>query len=126
MKFDAANRKTRPTALAGKSPADFSQDEVLREFATSKDGTRIPMNIIRRKKTKLDGGNPVLLYGYGGYGISLTPGFAASRSLWLDQGGVYVVATCAAAGNMARSGTRPATSRTNRTSSTISSPLPNT
>jgi prolyl oligopeptidase len=92
MKFDAANKKTRPTALAGKSPADFSQDEVLREFATSKDGTRIPLNIIRRKKTKLDGGNPVLLYGYGGYSISMTPAFAASRSLWLDHGGVYVVA----------------------------------
>jgi prolyl oligopeptidase len=90
--FDAANKKSRRTALAGKSPADFSKVEVLREFATSKDGTKIPMNIMRRKKTRLDGNNPTLLYGYGGYSISMTPGFSAARSLWLDHGGVYVVA----------------------------------
>ena len=60
-----------PTALAGTSPADFSDMEVVREFATSKDGTKVPLNIIRRKGTKLDGKNPTLLYGYGGYGISL-------------------------------------------------------
>ena len=50
------------------------------------------MNIIRRKGTKLDGRNPTLLYGYGGYGISLSPNFSLARSVWLDQGGVYVVA----------------------------------
>ena len=90
--FDAATKKTRRTALAGKSPADFGNVEVVREFAISKDGTKIPMNIMRRKKTKLDGNNPTLLYGYGGYGINMTPNFSAARSLWLDHGGVYVVA----------------------------------
>jgi prolyl oligopeptidase len=90
--FDAATKRTRRTALAGKSPADFGNVEVVREFAVSKDGARIPMNIMRRKKTKLDGNNPTLLYGYGGYGISLTPEFSAARSLWLDHGGIYVVA----------------------------------
>ncbi len=90
--FDPATKKIRSTGLVGKSPADFSKVEVLREFATSKDGTKIPMNIIRPKKLKLDGENPTLLYGYGGYGISMTPGFAAARSLWLEHGGVYVVA----------------------------------
>jgi prolyl oligopeptidase len=90
--FDAATKKTQRTALVGKSPADFSGVEVVREFATSLDGTKIPMNIMRRKKTKLDGNNPTLLYGYGGYGISLTPDFSAARSLWLEHGGVYVVA----------------------------------
>jgi prolyl oligopeptidase len=82
----------RATALAAKSPADFSKDEVVREFATSQDGTKIPLNILRPKKAKLDGQNPVLLYGYGGYGVNLSPGFSAARSLWLDHGGIYVVA----------------------------------
>jgi prolyl oligopeptidase len=90
--FDAATKKSRRTGLAGSSPADFGDIEVVREFATSRDGTKIPMNILRRKKTKLDGNNPVLLYGYGGYGVSLSPNFAAARILWLEHGGVYVVA----------------------------------
>ena len=71
---------------------DFSGIEVVREFATSKDGIKVPMNIIRRKKTKLDGQNPVLLYGYGGYSINMTPNFSAARSVWLEHGGIYVVA----------------------------------
>jgi prolyl oligopeptidase len=53
----------------------------------------VPLNIIRRKGTKLDGTNPTLLYGYGGYGVNLNPGFLGSRGrIWLDQGGVYVIA----------------------------------
>jgi prolyl oligopeptidase len=78
--------------LVGTSPADFSDMEVVREFATSKDGTKVPMNIIRRTGTKLNGTNPTLLYGYGGYGISLSPSFNIARRVWFDQGGVYVVA----------------------------------
>jgi prolyl oligopeptidase len=50
------------------------------------------LNIIRKKGTKLDGNNPVLLYGYGGYGISMQPGFDFTRRLWFDRGGVWVVA----------------------------------
>ena len=70
---------------------NFDDAEVVRTFATSKDGTRVPLNIIRRKSTKLDGTNPTLLYGYGGYGISEKPFFVGSFArLWLDQGGVYV------------------------------------
>jgi len=92
MAYDPASGKTTETALAGSSPADFSDMEVVREFATSKDGTKIPMNIIRKKGIKLDGNNPTLLYGYGGYGISLAPNFNVARRVWFDQGGVYVVA----------------------------------
>jgi prolyl oligopeptidase len=92
MSFDPATGKSRPTALVGTSPADFSDAEVVREFATSKDGTKIPLNIIRRTGTKLNGSNPTLLYGYGGYGISLSPSFKVAIRVWLDQGGVYVVA----------------------------------
>ena len=92
MAYDPSSGQTKPTALAGTSPADFSDMEVVREFTTSKDGTRIPMNIIRRKGIKLDGSNPTLLYAYGGYGISLSPSFSVGRRIWFDQGGVYVVA----------------------------------
>lgn len=65
----------------------------MRGFGVSKDGTRVPINIIRRKGTKLDGSNPTLLYGYGGYGISEQPFFIGSQTrIWLDQGGVYALA----------------------------------
>jgi prolyl oligopeptidase len=69
-----------------------SDIEVTREFATSKGDTEVPLNIVRRKGTKPDGNNPTLLYGYGGYGISMTPSFDFTRRLWFDRGGVYVVA----------------------------------
>ncbi len=82
----------RPTALITTSPVSFEDVEVVREFATSKDGTKVPLNIMRKKGLKLDGNHPTLLYGYGGYGINLTPGFNATRRLWFDAGGVYVIA----------------------------------
>jgi len=89
--FDATTAKATRTALFETSPVKFDDAEVVRDFATSKDGTRVPVNIIRRKDTKLDGSNPTLLYGYGGYGISEKPYFAGSFTrVWLDQGGVYV------------------------------------
>ena len=70
-RFDPATGKATRTALYETSAAKFDDAEVVREFAISKDGTRVPMDIIRRKGTKLDGSNPTLLYGYGGYGINL-------------------------------------------------------
>ena len=92
--FKVAAGKTEPikTALVNNSPVSFADVEVTREFAPSKDGTKIPLNIIRRKGTKLDGSNPTLLYGYGGYSISMSPNFDFTRRLWFDRGGVYVVA----------------------------------
>ena len=90
--YDPATQTKTKTSLFVTSPADFSDCEVVRDFATSKDGTRVPLNIIRRKNTKLDGKNPTLLTGYGGYGISLKPYFRIRRRVWLDAGGVYVVA----------------------------------
>jgi len=65
---------------------------VAREFAVSKDGTRVPVTIVHRKGLKLDGNNPLLLYGYGGYGLSMSPWFSPLLRLWLDYGGVYAVA----------------------------------
>lgn len=92
MRYDASSGAVKATKLAGTSPADFSDMEVVRDFATSKDGTKVPLNIIRHKGTKLNGKNPTLLYGYGGYSISLSPSFNVGRRIWFDQGGVYVVA----------------------------------
>ena len=92
LTYDPASGKATPTALRGTSPADFRDMEVVREFATSKDGTKVPMNIIRHKGTKLNGQNPTLLYAYGGYGISMSPNFSVGRRIWFDQGGIYVVA----------------------------------
>ncbi|HET9761859.1 MAG TPA: prolyl oligopeptidase family serine peptidase, partial [Casimicrobiaceae bacterium] len=65
---------------------------VERDFATSKDGTRVPVTIVHRRDAKRDGGNPALLYGYGGYGITMVPWFSPLLRLWLDYGGVYAVA----------------------------------
>ena len=85
--------KLFPTALFVQSPVDFKDAEVVREFVLSKDGARIPLNIIRRKGSRLDRSHPTLLYGYGGYDISLTPKFLGIVGrLWLDQDGVYAVA----------------------------------
>jgi prolyl oligopeptidase len=80
------------TTLVNTTPVSFADIEVTRELATSKDGTKIPLNIVRKKGTKQDGNNPTLLYGYGGYGISMSPNFDFTRRVWFDRGGVYVVA----------------------------------
>jgi prolyl oligopeptidase len=66
--------------------------EVKQVFATSKDGTRVPLFITARKGLELDGSNPTLLYGYGGFDIPLTPTFSMTWASWLDLGGVYVQA----------------------------------
>ena len=92
LRYDPAAGALVPTALALKSPADFSDVVVKREFAVSRDGTKVPISILMRKGTSLDGKAPLLLYGYGGYGISMKPDFRAFRKLWLEQGGIYAVA----------------------------------
>jgi prolyl oligopeptidase len=80
------------TALVRRSPVDFSDCEIVREWAVSKDGTRVPIDVLRKTGTKLDGTNPTLLYGYGGYGISQRPSYSALRRVWIEQGGVFAVA----------------------------------
>jgi len=71
------------------TPDDYETNQV---FYASKDGTRVPMFITARKGVKLDGKNPTLLYGYGGFDISLTPAFSAGNLVWMEMGGVYVQA----------------------------------
>ena len=93
FRYQATDGKVSPTSLAEKSPMNFEDCDLVRESAASRDGTKIPLTIIRRKGTKLDGSNPTLLYGYGGYGIVLSPTFLSPKTrLWLDHGGVYAVA----------------------------------
>lgn len=92
-RWAAASGASAPTGLAMTSPISFDDTEVVRAFATSKDGTKVPLNIIRRKGLVLNGANPTLLYGYGGYGVSQVPRFAGPTTrLWLDGGGVWVIA----------------------------------
>ncbi len=71
------------------NPADY---ETRQQFFTSKDGTKVPMFIVSKKGLKMDGSNPTYLYGYGGFNISMTPGFSPANLAWMEMGGVYVVA----------------------------------
>jgi prolyl oligopeptidase len=91
-RYDPATGTSIKTDLSEVSPADFRDAEVVRELATSRDGTRVPMHVVRRKDIKLDGKNPTLLLGYGGFGENELPTFELSRRVWLDHGGVYAVA----------------------------------
>jgi prolyl oligopeptidase len=91
-RFDSGTEKVARTALRYKAATDYSDVQVVREFATSKDGTKVPLNIISRKGTRLDGNNPTVLYGYGGFDISLTPVFSVRLRPLLDHGFVYVIA----------------------------------
>ena len=71
---------------------DASAFETKQVFCTSKDGAKVPMFLTYKKGLQLDGSNPVLLYAYGGFDISLLPSFSSSRLVWLEHGGVYAVA----------------------------------
>jgi len=70
------------------NPEDYQSKQV---FYTSKDGTKIPMIITHKKGVELNGKNPTILYGYGGFNISLTPSFSIANAVWMEQGGVYAV-----------------------------------
>jgi prolyl oligopeptidase len=88
-----ATGQTSETALAQTSPVQFDDAVVIRDFATSKDGTKIPVNIVRLKSARPTGANPTLLYGYGGFDISEEPHFLGARiRLWLDAKGIYAIA----------------------------------
>ena len=91
-RFDPQTQTVSHTGLASNPGVDFSDIEVIREFATSKDGTKVPLTILRKKGTQLNGNNPTLLTGYGGYNISLRPGMVPSLRPLFDRGVVYAVA----------------------------------
>lgn len=88
FKYDIASGKSE---LYEKPKIDFDPEayETKQVFYESKDGTKIPMYIVHKKGIELNGKNPTWLYAYGGFNISLTPGFSTSRIVWLENGGVY-------------------------------------
>lgn len=90
FKYDIATGKSTLYKKSGVkfNPEDFESKQV---FYTSKDGTKVPMIITYKKGTVLNGKNPTLLYGYGGFSVSLTPSFSTSNIILLEQGGVYAV-----------------------------------
>lgn len=89
----ALEPKSGESAVYEKPNVDFKSEEYESKqiFYTSKDGTRIPMIITHKKGLKLDGKNPTMLYGYGGFNISLTPSFSISNAVWMENGGVFAV-----------------------------------
>ena len=91
-RFEARRNRLVHTQLDGRYDFNFDDAVVVREFAVSRDGTRVPLNIIQRTGIAHDGSHPALLYGYGGYGVSMGPYFSPLRRLWLDWGGVFVIA----------------------------------
>ncbi len=89
-KYEIATGKSE---LYKKTELSINTDELTTEqvFFTSKDGTRVPMFLTYKKGLKKDGKNPVLLYGYGGFNIPMTPGFNVSNTFFVEQGGIYAV-----------------------------------
>ncbi len=85
--------------LAGFKPSEFESRQV---FYASKDGTQVPMIISAHKGVKLDGGNPTILYGYGGFNISVQPAFSPAIATWIEMGGVYAVANMRGGGEYGR------------------------
>jgi prolyl oligopeptidase len=88
FKFNIASGKS---TLYEKPKVDFDPEayETKQVFYTSKDGTKVPMFIVYKKGLEMNGKNPTMLYAYGGFGVSLTPGFNTSRIVWLENGGIY-------------------------------------
>ncbi|HEY9762430.1 MAG TPA: prolyl oligopeptidase family serine peptidase [Trichocoleus sp.] len=84
---------TGESTLYRQPQVDFNPDDytTVQVFYTSKDGTQVPMFITHKKGLSLDGSNPTLLYGYGGFSISLTPSFSVSNLVWMEMGGIYAV-----------------------------------
>jgi prolyl oligopeptidase len=90
----AYNVSNGESTLYQKPKVDFNSELYTSEqvFYPSKDGTKIPMIITYKKGLKLDGNNPTMLYGYGGFNISVTPSFSIANAVWLENGGIYAVA----------------------------------
>jgi len=88
------NPDTGESVVYEESGADFDSSQYVSNqvFYTSKDGTKVPMIVTHKKGMELDGNNPTILYGYGGFNISLTPSFSIANAAWLEMGGVYAVA----------------------------------
>ena len=89
VNLDTGSTSTLSSPEVAIDPEAFVVKQI---FARSADGTRVPMFVVHKRGLKLDGNNPTILYGYGGFAISLTPSYSTPRTAWLEAGGVYVVA----------------------------------
>jgi len=89
--YDVASGQSK-LFRAAEVDIDLDAFEVKQVFYASADGTKVPMFIIHRRGIELDGSNPTLLYGYGGFNVSLTPKFSVSRTVWMEMGGVMAIA----------------------------------
>ncbi|MEJ7671333.1 MAG: prolyl oligopeptidase family serine peptidase [Chitinophagaceae bacterium] len=90
FRYNITTGKTEPFRK-NEVKIDAGNYQTVQSFFTSKDGAKVPMFITYKKGLKLDGNNPTLIYGYGGFNIPLTPGFSISNAFFLEQGGVYAV-----------------------------------
>ena len=92
FRHDPASSHTAPFEAA-KAAIDISQFETIQMFATSKDGTKVPFFLTSRKNLPRDGNNPTMLYGYGGFSVSMLPVYSSSVPAWLELGGIWVTAS---------------------------------
>jgi len=91
-RYDIANGRSEVFRAPEIPGFDATRFESRQIFYKSRDGTRVPMFIVHKKGLKLDGRNPTILYGYGGFNVTINPWFSAARIAWLEQGGVFAVA----------------------------------
>ncbi len=92
FRYDIASRKStlyRAPEIPGFKSEQYVSKQV---FYTSRDGTRVPMFLVYKKGLKLNGKNPAILYGYGGFDITINPSFSSTRIAWLEQGGIFAIA----------------------------------
>lgn len=102
---------TGESRLHSRHAVDFDSDQYVSKqvFYTSKDGTRVPMMISHKKGITLDGNTPTMLYGYGGFNISMTPQFSLERATWMELGGIYAVANLRGGGEYGKAWHRAGT-----------------
>ena len=117
-------RRERARSTEPALPADLSRYQTQQVFFASKDGTQVPMFLVHRKDIELDGSHPTLLYGYGGFNVSLTPSFSVRRLVWLEMGGVYAVANLRGGGEFGEQWHLAGRAPRSRTCSTTSSRRP--
>jgi prolyl oligopeptidase len=91
-RYDFAARRLQPWGKTGTPAVDPAKYDTKQIWVRSKDGTRVPVFVVHQRGLALDGNRPTLLYGYGGFDVSLTPAFDPTLFVWLERGGVFAVA----------------------------------